>query len=99
MRKIERRMLAAIAAGVSLHMANTTVLCNGDDFAVLLYGNQIATGRSGAITRATLAGWDTATTRSRLRALGVDVPALRRAEGYIRPRPWKTPRKVDVYEI
>lgn len=44
------------------------------------------TGLDYRIDRATLAGWDTQTTRSRLRALGADVRALREAEGYIQPR-------------
>ena len=44
------------------------------------------TGLDYRIDRATLAGWDTQTTRSRLRALGVDVQALREAEGYVPAR-------------
>jgi len=48
------------------------------------YGDEIGNGYR--LTYATLAGWDTHTTRSRLRALGADVRALREAEGYIQPR-------------
>lgn len=54
------------------------------------YGDEIGNGYR--LTYVTLAGWDTQTTRSRLRALGVDVRALREKEGYIAPRKRKAAR-------
>ena len=109
MRKIEERMVSAILHCRCWCEANTAVFCDGlsHHFAVKLHGNQIAEGQTGmgagfTVTHATLCGWDTPTTRSRLRALGVDVPALRRAEGYIKPRPkrpWHPSKTVDAYEI
>lgn len=102
MRKIEEEMLSAITSGLNWRKTNTEVHFNmdGHGFAVYLHHNLIARGvtenHSFQITCATLAGWDTQTTRSRLRALGVDVPQLRRDEGYIQPRKPRKPRRPRI---
>lgn len=71
MRKIEQQMVAAVEAGRHWKLSNTEVTPAGD---VLLYGNLIAfKGREGKLERcdATFRRWPTATTKSRLRALGL----------------------------
>lgn len=78
MRKIEKDMVAAVEARRNWIGGNTavTVQLNGDVH-VTLHGNLIAiigdNQESYYNRRATLAGWPTPTTRSRLRALGFDV--------------------------
>ena len=71
MRKIESSMIAAIRAGRPFCQGNTRVgpLGEGLGTGVWLHGNLIAeiSGPNG--TRWTLAGWNTQTTRSRIRAL------------------------------
>lgn len=102
MRVIEMEMLGAIVARKNWRKSNTEVLFDrdGNGFGVYLHHNFIARGvsvnHSFQITYATLAGWDTVTTRSRLRALGVDVPQLRRDEGYIQPRKPRKPRQPRI---
>lgn len=79
MRKIEEQMVRAIREGRDWRGGNTVVRqWEGTGLAdVLLHGNHIArTSKDGAFTepnRRTFARWPTATTRSRLRALGVDA--------------------------
>lgn len=69
-RKIEQRVIAAIREGMSLNRGNTTVEVNADATRVYLFGNLIAEiGHPVTGTRWTLAGWNTATTRSRINAL------------------------------
>lgn len=87
MRKIEKLMLLAIRSGFSFADGNTEVYFHQDKrtFDVYLYGNLIAKGHrfndSGIkVDSATFAGHDTRTTRSRLRALGVDVDAMARIQ-------------------
>lgn len=79
MRKVEKQMLAAIKARKPMFGRNTMVTVTGDGerAQVYLHGNHIADYfyRSG-ITEAntyTLARWPSVTTKSRLRALGVNV--------------------------
>lgn len=72
MRKIERDMIAAIRAGKSRSLGNTSVIVYYGDEArwqVLLHGHCIATQAEGEPMRFTLAGWPTPTTRSRINAL------------------------------
>lgn len=83
MRKIEKEMISAIRNGEGFTKGNTAVLWNEgrEAFYVCLHGNIIARGyrpmRFGAcdyrITAVNFCGWNTTTTRSRLRALGVPV--------------------------
>lgn len=76
MRKIEHAMLAAIASGKDWKSGNTDIVV--DNYGVIhifLHSNRIATIADG-VTEAivtTLAQYPTATTKSRLRALGVNV--------------------------
>lgn len=79
MRKIEQQMNAAIAARKNWSGGNTAVFIDPDNTRgdVYLHGNHIAmidfaTGKTTAM-RYTLRNWPTATTKSRLRALGVNV--------------------------
>jgi hypothetical protein len=73
MRKIESEMLAAIRNGKNWAGANTTVAVEGhksdQSVDVYLHGNRIACYNTFNGWRITLAGWNTNTTRSRLRAL------------------------------
>ena len=88
MRKTEERMLRAIRTGHQWRGKNTKVFDDGGfGWGVYLHGHRIAWGlwRFGEVkvVGASLCGWDTVTTRSRLAALGVDVWKLRLEEGYI----------------
>lgn len=74
MRKVEEDMVTAVITYTSWRLRNTSVEVNGGTVIVSLHGNpifkkDINTGSA----QFTLAGWDTNTTRSRLRALGVGV--------------------------
>ena len=79
MRNIEEEMLHAIHHGEGFTKGNTAVIWNesGEAFYVSLHGNTIARGETQGydfrITAVNLCGWNTVTTRSRLRALGVPV--------------------------
>jgi hypothetical protein len=75
-RKIEQQMIAAIRAGESFKSGNTEVVQVRDDVRYFdhaearLYGNVIARVlNNGADGKWTLAGWNTATTRSRINAM------------------------------
>lgn len=70
MRKIEQNMIEAIQSGKSRTFGNTTVATYGlhDPIHVYLHGNRIAELSQSELLL-TLAGWPTATTRSRLNAL------------------------------
>ena len=70
MRKIEQQMVAALNQGRDWKSGNTTVNKGGQ---VFLYGNKIAFREEGVMRRdeATFRRWPTATTKSRLRALGL----------------------------
>lgn len=75
-RKIEQQMIAAIREGRSWQSGNTTVCGN----AVSLHGHHIATilpDGTANPNRETFRRWPTATTRSRLRALGIDASIKR----------------------
>jgi len=78
MRKIEKDMIRAIMNGKNWSSANTTVLINGDDAEIYLHGHHIATAKGCLpleleVNIDTLARFPTATTKSRLRALGANV--------------------------
>jgi len=78
MRKIEKEMNAAISQGRNWSSANTLVRVEPETRLrhVYLHGHHIATvDTSNEVdpNLETLAGWPTNTTKSRLRALGVDV--------------------------
>lgn len=69
MRKIEKKMIAAINAGNNFHGDNTSVVV-GEYVSVFLHSNLIATLFADRLM-VTLAGWATPTTRSRIHAICV----------------------------
>lgn len=77
MRKIEQEMVAAVRARRPWRSGNTEVVIYGDDgLAVSLHGHIIYKEVEGRFERSkffNLQGWNTVTTRSRLRALGIAV--------------------------
>lgn len=79
MRKIEKQMRNAINIRKPMKGRNTEVFIDyeGDLALVILHGHHIATYwyRTGVVdvNERTLARWPSVTTKSRLRALGVDV--------------------------
>lgn len=74
MRKIEKEMLAAVCERMNWSNGNTSVHVSNDKkvVRVLLHGNLIYVCK-GMRESFSLAGWDTTTTCSRLRALGVKI--------------------------
>lgn len=72
MRKTEERMLNALRESKSVSLANTYVSVNGEEKAIYLHNNKIALFTCGKLY-VSLCGWNTTTTRSRLRALGVNI--------------------------
>lgn len=76
MRKIEQQMVEALNHGHDWKSGNTAVNKDGQ---VFLYGNKIAFREEGVIRRdeATFLRWPTATTKSRLRAMGLSTEAAR----------------------
>lgn len=81
MRNIENEMRAAMAARKNWSKDNTEVTVTNGELSVLLHGNYIFRIVDG-VAWFTLAGWDTATTRSRLRALGVGLESKSGARYY-----------------
>ena len=81
MRKIETQMIAALRAGRAWQSGNTSVTApdRTGRAQVHLHGNHIADVREGRAVPnlGTLARWPTATTKSRLRALGVPIEQRR----------------------
>lgn len=85
-RKIEQQMLAAIREGRSWQSGNTSVTFHASEHnaglcSVFLHGNRIAIwdrcyGTATAVND-TFRRWPTSTTRSRLRALGIDASIKR----------------------
>lgn len=65
-------MRAAVEACFNLHCSNTQVNVNDNKVEVYFHGNLIYK-KQGRVASFTLAGWNSNTTRSRLRALGVSV--------------------------
>jgi hypothetical protein len=72
MKKIEQRMCTAVASRENWKCDNTRVENFGGELSVILHGNYIYRVIDG-VKWFSLAGWDTPTTRSRLRALGVEL--------------------------
>jgi hypothetical protein len=76
MRKIEQQMNRAINQQKSWCSGNTSVTVWDDRTEVHLHGHHIATVQSDGevdVNLRTLAKWPTVTTKSRLRALGVNI--------------------------
>ena len=77
MRMIEKKMLDAIRAGRDWRQNNTEVVVQDRGAVVYLHGNNIGywdyATDSFCTNTNTLARWPTPTTKSRLRALGVNV--------------------------
>ena len=82
MRVIEKQMLEAIRNGKKFYQDNTEVqvLQNGCVY-VYLFGNCIYKIVNGT-PKFNLCGWNSATTRSRLNALGVNVTSKNRIPHY-----------------
>lgn len=81
MRKIEQEMLRAIWGGYAWHKGNTEVLPTGQLIFVLLHGHTIAAYWEGDLHSISLAGWPTATTRSRLNAMIRETGGVRQHKG------------------
>lgn len=75
MREIEKAMVQAVNARKNWKCDNTEVRNETYKMSVYLYGHKIyeESIRGGKLRMFTLAGFNTSTTRSRLRALGIDV--------------------------
>ena len=76
MRVIEKKMLNAIEQGRNFTLDNTHVKIDANTAHVFLHGNHIASvvnGGTPIVNLDTLRAYPTPTTKSRLRALGVDV--------------------------
>lgn len=75
MKQIDKMTGAAFRAGVTKHLGNTSVVawkgCQDNAVQVYLFGNLIAERRNG-FTRFQSCGYNTATTRNRLNACGLD---------------------------
>ena len=73
MRIIEKKMLAAINGGYNWELSNTCVIHTKKQICVYLYNNKIAAkDKKSGKWEFSCCGWHTATTRSRLNALGCD---------------------------
>lgn len=76
-------MLAAVRGRYNWKNDNTAVVVHeGGDVDVILHGNRIYSTSVCGGAWFTLAGWNTPTTRSRLRALGVEVMQKQRIPYY-----------------
>lgn len=79
MREIEKAMVQAVNEHRNWRSGNTEVWVHdgGGKTSVYLHGNLIyyhnVEERDGNVVNFTLAGWNTPTTRSRLKALGINV--------------------------
>jgi len=75
MRQVEKRMVEAVNLGIPFHGSNTTVTIDVNTAHVFLHGNHIASVVNGnvMVNIDTLKEYPTAVTKSRLRALGVNV--------------------------
>lgn len=69
MRKVEKQIKEAWEAGKSLTVGNTRT----DGETIYLFGHAIIHREQDGRIRFTLAGWDTVTTRSRLKIIGAGV--------------------------
>lgn len=73
MKQIEKAMINAIRERKNWRNSNTAVDVAFGGIIVTLHGNNIFAIHPDGKKEFTLAGWNTSTTRSRLRALGVNV--------------------------
>jgi len=75
MRQVEKRMVEAVNFGIPFHGSNTTVTIDANTAHVFLHGNHIASVVNGnvMVNIDTLRKFPTLVTKSRLRALGVNV--------------------------
>ena len=73
MRKIEKAMVAAVKARFNWRCSNTEVKVESGIVKVYLHGNLIYKENIAGVASFTLAGCNSNTKRSRLRALGVSV--------------------------
>ena len=75
MRKIEKKMIEAIEQGRNFTLANTHVKIDANTAHVFLHGNHIASvvNEIVMVNVDTLRKYPTNTTKSRLRALGINV--------------------------
>lgn len=77
MRKLEQKMVDAVDSAYPAKCGNNTevyIMSNPSCIVVLLWGNMIYTKDIETnVEEFSLAGWNTPTTRSRLRALGVNI--------------------------
>ena len=76
MRQVEKRMIEAVNFGIPFHGSNTTVTIDFNTAHVFLHGNHIASVVQNGkvmVNLDTLRAYPTSTTKSRLRALGVNV--------------------------
>ena len=76
MRQVEKRMVEAVNFGIPFQGSNTTVTIDFNTAHVFLHGNHIASVVQNGkvmVNLDTLRAYPTSTTKSRLRALGVDV--------------------------
>jgi hypothetical protein len=75
MRQIEKKMIDAIQQGRNFTLDNTHVKIDANTAHVFLHGNHIASVTHGnvRVNVNTLRAYPTPTTKSRLRALGVNV--------------------------
>ena len=75
MKQVEKRMVEAVNLGIPFNGSNTTVRIDGNTAHVFLHGNHIASITNGEVmvNIDTLMKYPTATTKSRLRALGVKI--------------------------
>lgn len=70
MRKVTKRIKKAFEQGTALKVDNTST----DGTSVFLYGNEIIRRESSGLVVATLAGWNTSTTRERINGItGLDI--------------------------
>lgn len=70
MKAIEKKMVAAFFSGYEFHESNTAVIKMLGSWYVTLFGNTIARRDEDGTVYYSCAGYSTATTRSRLQALG-----------------------------
>ena len=74
MRKIEIKAKDAFFAGLEFKQGNTEVRVSRNEVRYYLHGNLIARRLADSLnTYCTLAGWNTSTTKSRLRSLGANI--------------------------
>ena len=72
MRKIEKEVREAVRTSRSAKFGNTAVEVTSEAVSVFLHGSEIYR-KAGDVEYFTLAGWNTSTTRGRLRALGLSI--------------------------